>query len=123
MKIKKKAAIIILNVIILVIILYLQSTRYSSILSYNVDNLNQNDTLINVGLLHALGNDINLIFVISLILLVLNIILFKNWVKAKRWIIKPVIIFLITIGLTVFYQIKRVKLLKEEYKNIIENKM
>lgn len=123
MKIKKKIAIILLNVVILVILLYIQSIRYSSILSYNVENQSHNADLINIGLLHALGNDINLSIITSLILLVLNIILFKNWVKAKRWIIEPVIIFLITIGLTIFYQIKRVNLLKEEYKNLIENKM
>ena len=123
MKIQKKTIIIILNVVVLLSLLYFQSIRYAKLINYSIENQNHNEVLRNVSLLHAFGNDINWIIITVLILLVLNIILFKNWIKAKRWIIEPFFIFLITTGLTITYHINRFHSIKEENKNSINNEL
>jgi len=122
MKIRKKFAIILLNIIVIVLIIFLQGIRYSEIIEYSVETHNNMETFTNVGLLHAFGNDINIIVAVTLILLVLNLILYKKWIKAKRWIIEPLIIFIVTIGLSISYQIKRVNQVKEEYRISVEDR-
>ena len=72
------------------------------------------EVLIKAGLLKQTGIDVNLITGIAVGLLVLNLLLFKLWVKAKRWILVPCLIFILSLGLSFTYYFNMTKTIGKE---------
>jgi|SRR6056297_421140 len=122
MEIKKGVFLIALNILVLALALYLLDIRYTKILSSAMELNHYEDALLNARLLRALSFDINSILITALALLVVNLILLKKWMNAKHWILKALLIFVISAGLSVFYQIQRVNSIKQEYKDEVENR-
>ena len=95
----------------------LQNIRYENILKLYFQEPN-NEVLRSVVFMQSIGNDLNWILGISLILFTVNLILFRSWIKGERWILHPLIIFIITLFVTVYLHSNRVDRLKEGMKNI-----
>jgi hypothetical protein len=118
-KIYKKGLMLLLNLILLFVLIYLQSIRYNNLINLTIEG-NNADVLRNVGLMHANGNDMNSIFGLTLVLTFLNIVLYKNWIKAKRWVLEPIFIFIVTFGLTITCHIYRTLKVSEQI-NVTNN--
>jgi len=105
-KIFKKGITLSLNLVLLFILLYVQNLRYDNLINLKIDD-NHEEVLRKIGLMQANGNDMNWILGLTLLLTILNIVLYKNWIKAKRWVLEPIIIFIVSLGLTLTYHISR----------------
>lgn len=120
-KIYKKGLILLLNLVLLFVLIYLQNIRYDNLINLKIDD-NNAEVLRKVGLMHANGNDANWILGLTLLLTVLNIVLYRNWIKAKRWILEPIIILIVSLGLTLTYHIYRTFKVSEQINVTTNNK-
>jgi len=120
-KIYKKGITLLLNLVLLFILIYVQNLRYDNLINLKIDD-NHQEVLRKVGLMQANGNDMNWILGLTLFLTVLNLVLYKNWIKAKRWVLEPIIIFIVSLGLTLTYHISRTFKVSEQINATTKNK-
>jgi len=108
-----------MNVAIMIIFFFLQNQRYLNILNYPFEREKHNEIVRTVLMMKEYGNTMNWIIIISVIIFFLNLFLLKKWVKSKRWILEGIIIFIITISLSIIYNYQKVISYKAEMKTTI----
>ena len=94
------------SLLILLSMLYFQDNMYDNLTP--TEMLDEANTVLQrKGLMEVSVGDTNQILWISLILGFVNTLLYKNWIKAEKWVLQPVLFFLITFGLSLTFHVKR----------------
>lgn len=94
------------SLLILLSLLYFQDNMYSNLTP--TEMLDLDDTVLQrKALMQVSVGDTNQILWISLILAFVNTLLYKNWIKAEKWVLQPVLFFVITFGLSLTFHVKR----------------
>jgi hypothetical protein len=110
---KKKILIISINIIVLSALLYIQEMRYDSLSNLNFQKVEHGEILLKVDLMKQSGIDVNWLTGICVGLLILNCFIYRQIIKAKRWILEPILIFTLSLGLTITYHINRTFVINE----------
>lgn len=94
------------SLLILLLLLYFQDYMYDNLTPQEM--LDVDDTILQrKALMQVSVGDTNQILWISLILGFVNTLLYKNWIKAQKWVLQPVLFFLLTFGLSLTFNVKR----------------
>ena len=100
---KKKLILIILNFLCLTFLLWNLTNQYAVIDSVDYESTEHAEVVIKAGILKQVGIDINLITAVVIALLIINGLLYKYWIQSKRWILEPIIILVLSSGLSLSY--------------------
>ncbi|MBT3206803.1 MAG: hypothetical protein HN347_00485 [Bacteroidetes bacterium] len=100
---KKKLILIILNFLCLTFLLWNLTNQYAVIDSVDYESTEHAEVVIKAGILKQVGIDINLITAVVIALLIINGLLYKYWIQSKRWILEPIIILVLSFGLSLSY--------------------
>ena len=100
---KKKVIIVLLNLSVLTLLLWYLTNQYSVIDYVDYESIEYAEVLVKASVLKQVGKDTITIIIITSLLLIINGLAYKNWVRSKRWVIEPILIFIITIGISSFY--------------------
>lgn len=107
-KISKKTIIVLSqNFVSFTILLLFQNMRYDRILNMNWEGEVQAEVLRKAFLMTASGADVDWVVGLNLFFLMLNILLFKYWIKSNRWILIPLLTFMLTLLVTISYFVYR----------------
>ncbi|GEM_PF-5057139 len=94
------------SLLILLSLLYLQDNMYDNLTPKEMLDLD-NTVLQRKALMQVSVGDTNQLLWISLIIVFVNTLLYKNWIKTEKWVLQPVLFFLITFGLALTFHVKR----------------
>lgn len=99
----KKLLVIVFNLVTLIVLLW-RLTENLSIIDQVDFTANDNAELVSKAwLLKQTGTGINLIIGFTIGLLFLNAIVYRQWIRSKRWIIQPLLIFILSVSLSLGY--------------------
>jgi hypothetical protein len=99
-KAKKKNLILILNALGLTILLLIQSIQADNIIQEVTKTTEFQEVRLKATLLLHNKSTYNWIARICLGLMIFNITLYRQWVKSRKWILEPILILVISYGLT-----------------------
>ena len=102
----RKLVLFSISLLILLSMLYFQGKMYSNLTPKAL--LDADETILQRKALTQVSiGDTNQILWLSLILAFVNTLLYKNWVKAEKWVLQPVLFFVLTFGLALTLNVKR----------------
>jgi hypothetical protein len=102
----RKLVLFSISLVILLSMLYFQGKMYSNLTPTTL--LDADETILQRKALTQVSiGDTNQILWLSLILAFVNTLLYKNWVKAEKWVLQPVLFFVLTFGLALTLNVKR----------------
>ena len=100
---KKKISILLINFLGLILLLYRQKIRYDKVYEFDYENIENGEVLLASTLMKQSGIDVNWITGICVIFILFNVLMYRQWIKSKRWILEPILIFIISFSLTFTY--------------------
>lgn len=118
----KKILILIINLILFVGLFYIQNIILDRIIENTLNKPNDENTLVGQVLIMEMSGDfVNLNIGLAIILLLLNGLIFKYWIKCRRWIIEVILIFFITLIISIYFHTERNTDLRMRLKHTANN--
>lgn len=115
-RLKKKILILSINFLGLILLLYKQKNRYDKVYGLDYESIEHGEVLLTSALMKQSGIDFNWIMGICAVFILFNVFMYRQWVKSKRWILEPILIFIISFSLTFTYHtVNQFKISKEVF--------
>jgi len=103
-KTQKRLILIIINLILFIGLFFIQNNLFNELIENTLNNLSNENTVIGqVMIMEMSGDFINMIIGMTAVLLIVNGLIFKYWIKSKRWIIEPILIFIFSLIISIYY--------------------
>lgn len=113
-KAKRKTFILTLNALVLIILLLIQDNQADNIIQQTTKTPDFQEVTLKATLMVHNQSTYNWIPGICLGLLILNMIFYRQWVKSKKWILEPILILVISYGLTFSFYTYRTFEMKDQ---------
>ena len=100
---KKVIIILLINLILFVGLFFIQNDLFNKLIENYSDSQNDKNIILHVMIMKMNGEFINWILGLTFMNLILNVLIFKYWIKSKKWILKPILITVVTLIISTYF--------------------